>query len=84
MMLTTFAARIGICTTVIMMAAAFFVLSSSSANAQVIRCEALVFPEERIACYYYRASIAPGPSCLLFCPEVQKLPPRKKPRRKQK
>jgi hypothetical protein len=38
------------------------------AGAQVIRCENLVFTAERINCYYYRAAMAPGPSCLFFCP----------------
>jgi hypothetical protein len=81
-MLTKFIARTGICISVAVMAAAFIALSSGSASAQAIRCEALVFAEERIACYNYRASIAPGPSCL-FCPPVQKPPPRKKPRHKR-
>jgi hypothetical protein len=53
---------------------------SGSANAQAIRCEALVFTNERIACYYYRASLSPGQSCLFCAPQVQKPAKRAKPR----
>ncbi len=56
------------------MAALFAAMSSGSANAQAIRCENIAFTEERIACYYYRASVAPGPSCLFFCPPQMQPP----------
>jgi hypothetical protein len=66
-----------------LVAATFIALLSSSANAQAIRCEALAFPNERMACFYYRASIAPGPSCLLCTPQQLQKPakPVKKRRR---
>jgi hypothetical protein len=62
-------------------AAVFIALSSGSAHAQAIRCEALVFPEERIACYNYRAALAGGPSCLLCAPQPQSPAKRVKKRR---
>jgi len=60
-------------------------LVSTTANAQAIRCEALAFANERMACFYYRASIAPGPSCLLCTPQqVHKPAKRVKHRRTQR
>jgi hypothetical protein len=64
-------------------AALSIALSSGSAHAQAMRCEALVFAEERIACYYYRASIAGGPSCLFCAPQTQQPVKRTKKRRKR-
>ena len=58
----------------VLAAASFIALSSGPAKAQAIRCENIPFTNERVACYYYRASIAPGPSCLIFCPPQPQQP----------
>jgi len=57
----------------VVLSAAAFIAFAAPARAQAIRCENLVFTEERIACYYYRASMYPGQSCL-FCAPPPQLP----------
>jgi hypothetical protein len=57
-----------------MIATLISAICGGSADAQVIRCENFVLAEERIACYYYRASVAPGRSCLFVCPPKAQKP----------